>query len=310
MPPVNPHRKHICVNVFAGVFLLVISAPPLMAQADGRGALTGTVTDPSGAPVVFAIVTATSVDTCQTRPEVTETDGSYHFSLPPGNYRVRFESFGYRTAEISSASINASETAVLNGKLEADPQTGSKTTAPGQDQKTPPPKNPTEPSLEDLGISSAQAQGNAKTQALLDKRTHMLKMHQRLGLITIAPFVATLVASTNAKGSHGMPASATGRDVHSVLGLVTTDLYFTTAYYAIRAPKIAGTKTRGPIRVHKAMAWIHVPGMILTPILGSIAYSQENRGEKVHGIAKYHGPVAIVTGAAFGVAVASVTFKF
>jgi hypothetical protein len=83
-----------------------------------------------------------------------------------------------------------------------------------------------------------------------------------------------------------------------------------TAYYAIRAPRISGTETRGPIRLHKALAWIHGPGMILTPILGALAYNQKNNGEKVHGIAQAHGPVAIVTGAAFGLAVASVSLKF
>jgi hypothetical protein len=35
--------------------------------------------------------------------------------------------------------------------------------------------------------------------------------------------------------------------------------------------------------------------MILTPILGALAYEQNNKGEKVHGIAAAHGPVAIVT---------------
>jgi len=77
---------------------------------------------------------------------------------------------------------------------------------------------------------------------------------------------------------------------------VTGDLYFITAYYAIRAPRVPGTNTRGPIRFHKAMAWIHGPGMILTPILG-VAYSQKSNGEKVHGIAAAHGPVAFVTSA-------------
>jgi hypothetical protein len=83
-----------------------------------------------------------------------------------------------------------------------------------------------------------------------------------------------------------------------------------TAYYAIRAPSIRGTETRGPIRLHKALAWIHGPGMILTPILGAMAYNQKNNGQKVHGIAAAHGPVAIVTGAAFGAAVLSVSLKF
>jgi hypothetical protein len=63
------------------------------------------------------------------------------------------------------------------------------------------------------------------------------------------------------------------------------------------------------------MAWIHGPGMILTPILGAIAYSQKSNGEKVHGIATAHGPVAIVTAAivtagAFGSALLSVSMKF
>jgi len=55
---------------------------------------------------------------------------------------------------------------------------------------------------------------------------------------------------------------------------------------------------------------MHLAMLHLTPILGAIAYNQESRGEKVHGIAKLHGPVAIITGAAFGVAVISVSFKF
>jgi len=60
-------------------------------------------------------------------------------------------------------------------------------------------------------------------------------------------------------------------------------LYCATAYFAIRAPKIAGTKTRGPIRLHKTLAWIHGPGMILTPILGEMAFAQKNSGETSMG---------------------------
>ena len=142
------------------------------------------------------------------------------------------------------------------------------------------------PSLGDLGFPPDQAQGNAQDQARLDKRSHMLKMHQRFGLITLAPLVATIATSGLAAGRH---STATGRDVHGALGAVTADMYFMTAYYAIRAPTIPGTATRGPIRLHKALAWIHGPGMILTPILGAMAFSQENHGEKVHGIAKAHG---------------------
>jgi len=191
--------------------------------------------------------------------------------------------------------------------LPENPQENKTTPAP-QDKNAPaPPGNPAAPSLQDLGFPSDQVQGNAELQARLDKRAHMLKMHQRFGLITIAPLLATLVSSA---GAGGKSTDSTTRNVHMVLGAVTGDLYGITAYYAIRAPRVPGTETRGPIRLHKALAWIHGPGMILTPILGAMAYSQKSNHEKVHGIAAWHGPVGIVTGAAFGAAVLSVSFKF
>jgi hypothetical protein len=286
--------------------LLVALTPSLMAQAAGTGALTGKVTDTSGRVVADAGVTATSGDSGKAQTATTGTDGTYRFNaLPPGNYRVKFEAAGFNAVEIPSTTVDGTQTAVLDGKLE---QIDSKPT-PAQQENLPnaPSSGTTAPSLQDLGIPPEQTQGSVQDQARLDKRTHMLKVHQRLGLITLAPLVATFITSANAGGKN---TSITDRTVHMVLGAVSGDLYFMTAYYAIRAPRVPGTETRGPIRLHKAMAWIHGPGMILTPILGAIAYNQKNNGEKVHGIASAHGPVAIVTGAAFGIAVMSVSFKF
>ncbi|HEV2501338.1 MAG TPA: hypothetical protein VGY31_17335 [Terriglobia bacterium] len=176
-----------------------------------------------------------------------------------------------------------------------------------QQQTAPPQGN--EPSLEGLGFPASAIHGNAKEQALLNKRSHMLQIHQKLGLITAIPMVAAIFTGPGAKGHHGLPGSPTSRDVHAGLGILTTGLYFSSAYFAIRAPKVPGTKSYGLIRLHKAMAWIHGPGMIITPILGSIAFSQLSNGERVHGIAKYHAWAAYTTAAAYGVAILSVTFK-
>ena len=55
-------------------------------------------------------------------------------------------------------------------------------------------------SLQDLGFSAAQTQGSAKDQARLDKRSHMLKIHQRLGLIATVPIVASVITGTQAGG--------------------------------------------------------------------------------------------------------------
>ena len=176
-----------------------------------------------------------------------------------------------------------------------------------QQQPTPPVTNPAPPSLGDLGFPAAQTQGNAQEQAKLDRCSHMLKIHQRLGLITTAPLIATVLSGSFAGGKS---TSSTTRDLHAGLGSLTAGLYFTTAYFSIFAPRVPGTQTRGPIRLHKALAWIHGPGMILTPILGAIAFDQKSRGEKVHGIASAHGAVGVVTAAAYGLAIVSVSFKF
>ena len=112
-----------------------------------------------------------------------------------------------------------------------------------QNQTKPPATNPAAPSLGDLGFPPDQTQGNAQDQARLDKRSHMLKIHQRLGLITTIPLAATLLTGGLAASKD---TSSSGRDLHAALGSVTAGLYFTTAYYSIFAPKVAGTRTADP----------------------------------------------------------------
>src|ERR1035441_5272541 len=105
-----PHRSRACVAGLAGVLLFVVLAPSLMAQ--GVGQLIGTVTDPTGAPLAFAMVTATSVETGQVLPAATGTNGTYGFSLPPGNYRMTFESSGYKAVEFPAAKVSVPWTVV------------------------------------------------------------------------------------------------------------------------------------------------------------------------------------------------------
>jgi hypothetical protein len=170
-----------------------------------------------------------------------------------------------------------------------------------------------EPSLSDLGFTPQQTQGDPKLQAELNKRTEMLKIHQRLGLITLAPMAATLITGpmAKAKGRNGQtitePSNA-NLDFHAALGGTTAALYFSTASFAIFAPKLPNTPKHGAIRFHEALAFVHGPGMILTPILGAMAYSQEQNGQKVHGAASLHGPVAIATVCAYGASIVAVSW--
>jgi hypothetical protein len=199
-------------------------------------------------------------------------------------------------------------------------QTGGTAQAPGSSQNQPSQTNQqdqkkpgTAPSLGDLGFTPEQTQANAQMQAMLNKRTHMLKVHQTLGLITTIPLVATLITGpqAKAKGKNGQtitePTPA-NLDFHIALGGLTTAMYFTTAYYSMFAPKVPGVEPKGAIRLHRELEWVHGPGMILTPILGIMAYKQENAGEKVHGIASYHGTAGYVTAAAYGASIVAVSW--
>jgi hypothetical protein len=296
--------------------LLVALFPYLAAQnlAAQTGALAGKVTDPTGAPVANVKITAVSSNNGQTLSTVTGPDGTYKLDgLAAGSsYRVKFEAAGFKVADLSSSIVSTAETANLDTTLQIAEignhiPVNNPTPASQENLPNAPSSSSAPPSLGDLGFPAEQTQGNARQQALLDKRTHMLKIHQRMGLITAGPLIATVIASVGAGGKNESSAS---RDLHVALGSLTGDLYGITAYYAIRAPRVPGTETRGPIRFHKTMAWIHGPGMILTPILGAMAFDQKNKGEKVHGIASAHGPVAIVTAGAFGAALLSVSVKF
>jgi Carboxypeptidase regulatory-like domain len=109
--------------------LLVIAAsialtPSLLAQSAGTGALTGRVTDATGAVVPGVTVTLTSTDTNQTRSTTTDENGSYRFSLlPPGTYGARFAIPGFKTSEVSLVTVRVTETVALDRALEVGAQT-------------------------------------------------------------------------------------------------------------------------------------------------------------------------------------------
>jgi hypothetical protein len=274
---------------FLGILVLfALITGQMPAQVSGS-ALSGTITGSSGAVIPNATVAVKNVATGQSNETQSNSAGVYSLTnLVPGSYEVSIVASGF-SAKVVNVTIAAGARQTLNQTLTVASSSGGA------------------PDLGDLGFPVSQTQGSAQDQARLDKRSHMLQMHQRYGLIAAIPLAATIIASGSAGGRN---SSATGRDIHGALGIATTGLYFTSAYYAIFAPRVPGTATRGQIRLHKTLAWIHGPGMILTPILGAMAYAKENRGEKVHGIAKAHSAVAGITAVAYGAAILSVVIKF
>jgi len=76
-------------------FALLLGSLPAFAQLE-KGAISGTVTDPTRAVVQNATVTVSSPSTGQTRTVTTNETGAYTVSsLPPGTYDVKVKSKGF-----------------------------------------------------------------------------------------------------------------------------------------------------------------------------------------------------------------------
>jgi len=273
-----------------------------LAFAAQAATLSGTATDSKGKPIANAAVTLTPATG---QPVDVHADANGNYSIPnvaPGTYTLSANSDGLRSREIS-VTVTEAPHQTVDLVLSAQELPSAPAAAPP----------PSSPSLADLGFSPQQTQGNAKLQATLEKRTRMLKVHQKLGLLTAIPMAAALITGSEAKveGRRGevvkVPTDA-NLDFHAALGGLTTAMYFTTAYYAVFAPRVPGTTKHGGIRWHEALAFVHGSGMIVTPILGAMAYKQETSGEKAHGIAAQHGTVATVTALAYGASIVAVSW--
>ncbi len=100
------------------LYLLLVFAPRSFAQ-EFRATLTGQVTDPSGAVVAKAKVTATNVDTGSTYSEVTSSAGVYYIPyVVPGTYKVKVEADGFKTAIQDNVLLLAGKYFGQNFKLE------------------------------------------------------------------------------------------------------------------------------------------------------------------------------------------------
>ncbi|HLH00785.1 MAG TPA: carboxypeptidase regulatory-like domain-containing protein [Bryobacteraceae bacterium] len=108
------------LKVFAvalGVFLLTSS---LYGQAPVGGAtLNGTVTDPSGAAVAGAKVTAENLATGLTRSTTTTAAGLYNFpDLPVGTYDLTVEQSGFKSVKRTGITLAVGAVATLDIPLE------------------------------------------------------------------------------------------------------------------------------------------------------------------------------------------------
>jgi len=97
------------------VLFLVSASPRATGQVGETAQIQGTVQDSTGAVVPGATVVATAIETNQTRTAVTNDTGGYAFpSLPIGEYTVRVEHPGFKTAVRRGLTLSVQDVAVVD----------------------------------------------------------------------------------------------------------------------------------------------------------------------------------------------------
>jgi hypothetical protein len=112
------HFKSLQCGLLCAIIACLICGLPLAAQIGGEGSITGTVTDPTGAVIpnasVTAINNATNVKTAQT----TSSSGVFTLSpLDPGTYTVTFSAPGFKTLTQDNISVDALQVVGLKPQL-------------------------------------------------------------------------------------------------------------------------------------------------------------------------------------------------
>ena len=103
--------------VALAVGFLMMSSPSAL-RAQGLSGISGTVTDPSGAAVPGAKVSATNNATSVTTGTETSSVGTYTLTdLNPGSYTVRIEKSGFATRVITDVHVDVSRTTTADAAL-------------------------------------------------------------------------------------------------------------------------------------------------------------------------------------------------
>jgi hypothetical protein len=142
-------------------------------------------------------------------------------------------------------------------------------------------------------------------------RRTMLTMHQIGGFLTLGSMLATIYY-----GQMSLNNRYTGqrddpyRNGHENFVAATIGLYGATGLLAILTPPpLIRRDETSTTTIHKTLAWIHVAGMILTPIIGQTILKRGPAGRYADLTqARFHQVSAYITTAVFATSMIIVTF--
>lgn len=119
--------------IFAAlVFSVLGSHQPAFGQTD-TGAISGIVTDPSGAVVPGATVTLTNKETGQERVTLTDLSGVYSIpNIPPGLYALAVKKEGFSASTLSGIPVRLQQPVKQNVVLQIGPSVTSVTVTAAQ----------------------------------------------------------------------------------------------------------------------------------------------------------------------------------
>jgi hypothetical protein len=117
----HEEKKSWARDLGTGISLLILAIATLMGSALGQtnqGAIAGNVSDPTGALVPNAKITAKAVSTGATYTTASSSAGSYRFpNLSIGTYDITVTAAGFKTATLTGVVVQVATTSALDIKL-------------------------------------------------------------------------------------------------------------------------------------------------------------------------------------------------
>src|SRR5437016_2619149 len=113
----NPLRVRYLLSIAVMAILLAVSVVSVAQTSNGT--IVGVVTDPHGALVPNATITASNNNTGEKRDTTTNSTGSYRIELlTPGSYTILVKSKNFAELKLANVVVQASITTAANGTLQ------------------------------------------------------------------------------------------------------------------------------------------------------------------------------------------------